>query len=134
MQKIIIHISSIIVTIVALFLTQNKGIRENSLVGVSYLSNKLSSQVSENNEGVRRSDLPMIDYVPDESTAIRVAEAIWLPIYGKSIYTKRPFTARLENDSIWVVEGTLEEDHHGGVPYIEIQKSDCKILMVTHGK
>lgn len=73
------------------------------------------------------------DYVPDKETAIKIAEAIWLPIYGEKIYESKPFEAQLKGDSLWVVEGTLKEKK-GGVPYIEIRKSDCKIIIVTHGK
>ena len=63
------------------------------------------------------------DYVPNAETAIKIAEAVWLPIYGKGICGDKPF-----------VEGTLAKDAKGGVPYIEIQKSDGRILVVTHGK
>lgn len=73
-------------------------------------------------------------YVPDVATAIKIAEAIWLPIYGKGIYDKQPFRASLKNDSIWIVEGSLQPDELGGVPYAEIQKSDCKIIKVIHTK
>ena len=75
------------------------------------------------------------DYVPDKETAIKIAEAIWLPIYGVKIENNKPFIAQLINDnSTWVVEGTLEKGRLGGVPYIEINKKDCRILKVTHGK
>lgn len=73
------------------------------------------------------------DLVPDETTAIKIAEAIWLPIYGEKIYTKKPFVAKLESKKKWIVTGTLQ-NQKGGVPYIEIQKDDGKILMVTHTK
>ena len=72
-------------------------------------------------------------YVPDEATAIRIAEAIWLPIYGDTIYTEKPFKARLEN-RVWIVEGSLPEGHKGGVAEIEIAKDDGKILRVSHSK
>ncbi len=73
------------------------------------------------------------DYVPNEETTVRVAEAIWLPIYGQGIYASRPFHAKLKDSNVWEVEGTLKSAK-GGVPFIEIQKSDCKILKVYHGK
>jgi len=73
------------------------------------------------------------DYVPDKETAIKIAEAIWLPIYGNKINEEKPFVARLKNSNVWIVEGTLKTEV-GGVAYIEIQKKDCKILKVTHGK
>ena len=76
--------------------------------------------------------VPENGFVPDEKTAIKIAEAIWYPIYGDEIYDEKPFKAELK-DSVWVVRGTLNFDV-GGVAYIEIQKSDCKILKVAHGK
>jgi hypothetical protein len=72
--------------------------------------------------------------VPDEKTALKIAEAIWLPVYGENINGNKPFTATLKNDSIWVVTGTLPKGMKGGTPYIEIQRKDCKILALTHGK
>lgn len=73
------------------------------------------------------------DYVRDEPTAIKIAEAIWLPIYGNKVLDKKPFVAKLKDDEIWIVQGT-SKTQKGGVPYIEIRKSDCKVLKVTHGK
>lgn len=74
------------------------------------------------------------NYVPNGETAIKIAEAVLVPIYGKAILQKRPFTAKLINNTFWRVEGTLNSDELGGVPIIEIQKKDCKILNVTHTK
>lgn len=75
------------------------------------------------------------DYVPNAETAISIAEAIWLPIYGEKIYESKPFVAKLKDSSVWVVWGTLNPQYtSGGTPYIEIQKKDCKILKVTHTK
>ena len=74
------------------------------------------------------------NYVPDEVTAKKIAEAIWCPIYGeKQIEAQKPFKVELK-DNIWIVNGTMINNSEGGVAYIEIQKSDCKILKVTHGK
>ena len=86
---------------------------------------------------------PKDGYVPDEQTAIKIAEAIWFPIYGSKIYDEKPYKVKLINKKIWVVEGTLKENlkgmdstiviQKGGVAYIEINKEDCKILKLTHG-
>jgi hypothetical protein len=73
------------------------------------------------------------DLVPDKETAIKIAEAILVPIYGKKIYKQRPFVATLKSPNVWAVEGTLHTTK-GGVAYIEIQKKDCKILKVYHEK
>lgn len=77
---------------------------------------------------------PEIDgYIPDEETAIKIAEAVWLPIYGEKVNDEKPFHAVLQNDSVWIVEGTLHNEL-GGVARAEIQKRDGKILRVIHGK
>ena len=78
--------------------------------------------------------IPVNGRVPNEETAIRIAEAVWLPIYGNDIYNSKPFQARLIGDSIWVVEGTLPEGHLGGVPYAALQKKDGKVLKISHGQ
>jgi hypothetical protein len=78
--------------------------------------------------------LPENGCVPDKDTAQRIAEAVWLPIYGEDISQKKPFRAELIGDSIWAVAGSLPNDMIGGVPYIEIQKSDGKILGIGHSK
>jgi len=79
------------------------------------------------------SDLEKDGYVPNAETAVKVAEAIWLPIYGDKIYNNKPFKATLRNNEVWVVEGTLH-NQRGGIPYAEIQKKDCKVLRVIHSK
>ena len=78
--------------------------------------------------------IPKEGFIPNEATAIKVAEAVWLPIYGDRIYKSKPFKAILQDSTVWIVEGTLKENQKGGYPYIEIQKSDGKILKVTHSK
>ena len=72
--------------------------------------------------------------VPDNETAIRIAEAVWLPIYGDKIYDRKPFRAELISDSIWAVAGSIPSNMLGGVPYIEIQKRDGRILGIGHGE
>lgn len=73
-------------------------------------------------------------YVPDAETAKRIAEAVWLPIYGeKEIANERPFNAIL-SDGIWTVTGSLPYDCCGGVAEIEIRKTDGKIIRVFHGE
>jgi len=75
------------------------------------------------------------NYVPDEKTAIKVAEAIWIPIYGEKVLDKKPFKATISEDgTIWTVKGTVPKGMLGGFPIIEIRKSDCKIIKVFHSK
>jgi DNA-binding XRE family transcriptional regulator len=77
---------------------------------------------------------PEIDgYVPNINTAIKIAESIWLPIYGEEIYEYKPFIAYLKPGNIWRVKGTLHSEK-GGTPIAEIQKSDCKVVLITFEK
>ena len=83
--------------------------------------------------------MPKDGYVPDEKTAIRIAVAVWIPIYGeKEIEGEKPYHAALSN-GIWFVGGSLPKPppghiRVGGVAEAEISKDDGRILRVTHGK
>jgi hypothetical protein len=86
---------------------------------------------------------PKAGYVPDSPTAVRVAEAVLIPVYGeKQIASERPFTATLKDD-VWTVGGTLRCPDGkggmttvcaGGVAVVRIAKSDGRILSMIHGK
>jgi hypothetical protein len=79
---------------------------------------------------------PKEGYVPDEKTAIRIAVAVWIPIYGeKEIEEEKPYQAKLDK-GVWTVEGSLPKGKHvlGGVAVAEIAKDDGCILRVSHGK
>jgi NTF2 fold immunity protein len=77
---------------------------------------------------------PKNGFIPDEATAIRVAEAILDPIYGeKQILTERPFHASL-NDGIWTVSGSLPQGWDGGVATIRIDKKTGTVISYIHGK
>jgi|SRR5947209_3259398 len=85
--------------------------------------------------GAEQSYVPPKGFVPDEQTAVRIAEAVLGPIYGEEqIARERPFTAVLKGE-IWTVEGHLPASQNkGGVALAEISKLDGRILRVTHGK
>ena len=77
---------------------------------------------------------PKAGLVPDEQTAIRIAVAIWEPIYGKeSISRERPYRAVLSN-GIWTVTGSLPQNMVGGVAVAEISQADARVLRVSHGQ
>jgi hypothetical protein len=84
----------------------------------------------------RHSYRPEQGFVPDATTAIAIAEAVWLPIYGKATLDKeRPFRAVLKGD-VWTVEGTFHSPHkdaRGGVAVAEISRIDARIIRVSHG-
>jgi NTF2 fold immunity protein len=73
-------------------------------------------------------------YVPDATTAIKIAEAVWIPIFGKRrLSDEKPFTARLVN-GVWYVAGTLPKGTRGGTAFAEISKETGCIIKVGHGK
>lgn len=96
-------------------------------------SNNILNKSNQDNSPKIEGYVPKAGYVPDMETAIRIAEAVWLPIYGEKILKRKPYRAKL-NGFTWIVEGSLPKGMKGGVPYIEIDKRTCVILKVMHGK
>jgi hypothetical protein len=88
---------------------------------------------------------PKRDYVPNSETAVAIAEAVFIPVYGrKHIESERPFRATLKDD-VWTVAGTLycpdrkpQTDKltscFGGVAVVKISKLDARIISMTHYK
>jgi len=86
---------------------------------------------------------PKDGFVPDPKTAVKIAEAVLIPVYGeKQIESERPFKAVLEN-GVWTVDGTLRcPDVKGGVTTmcfggtaeVKLSKTDGRILKMIHYK
>lgn len=75
---------------------------------------------------------PKNGFVPDEKTAVRIAEAVLTPIYGdEAVIAQRPFSAKLRGTT-WVVTGSLPDNQVGGVAEVRISKRTGEILQVTH--
>jgi hypothetical protein len=82
-------------------------------------------------------------FVPDSATAVEIAEAVLIPVYGrKHIESERPFTATL-SDGVWTVSGTLRCSDGkggtttvcvGGVAAVEISQKDGRIRRMWHSK
>lgn len=79
---------------------------------------------------------PASGYVPDSKTAVKIAEAVLIPVCGeKQIESERPLTATLKN-RVWTVTGTLRcpdgkggttSSCDGGVAEVQISKNDARI-------
>ena len=77
---------------------------------------------------------PVNGLVPNDTVAIKIAEAVWLPLYGKEIYSLRPFYATLDSQTnIWTVN-TSSHSTFGGMIMIKLQKMDGKILIVVRNR
>jgi NTF2 fold immunity protein len=85
--------------------------------------------------GNRSRYVPPNGYVPDEHTAVAIAEAVLVPIYGENlIKAERPFHATIAH-GVWTVMGTLPKGYDvGGVAVLKLSKSDARILQVIHSK
>ena len=67
-------------------------------------------------------------WVPDDLTAMRIAEAVWLPVYGhETVNAQKPFTADLESD-VWTVKGSPPANDAAGALTALISKTDGRII------
>jgi NTF2 fold immunity protein len=82
---------------------------------------------------------PKEGFVPDAKTAVKIAEAVLVPVYGQTkMESERPFTAKLTDD-VWTVYGTLhcpdgKAGCRGGAAEVQISKTDGRILSLTFGR
>src|ERR1700741_4085353 len=102
---------------------------------VLFLAATLSAQSSPPPTSVR---------VPDEATALKIAEPALIKTYGKrQMDNERPLTATLDRGN-WTVGGTLcctDRSGHrtceegmclGGVAVLKLRQRDGKILSINH--
>jgi len=74
--------------------------------------------------------LPKAGVVPDAETAKRIAEAVWLPLYGADVIAEQsPFEAEL-NHNVWIVIGSRESQ--AGL-FVFILQQDGRILSIGRG-
>jgi NTF2 fold immunity protein len=90
-----------------------------------------------------QSNAPKDGFVPDSTTAVKIAEAVLIPVYGKEkVESERPFKAKLEN-GVWTISGTLHCSDgkggaitlcKGGTAEVKVSKADGRILRMFHYK
>ncbi|MGJ4901408.1 NTF2 fold immunity protein [Bradyrhizobium sp. HKCCYLS2058] len=80
---------------------------------------------------------PPKEFVADADTAIAIARAVLIPIYGaEAIQREEPLTARRQGGT-WIVEGTLcggAPNCLGGVAELHLSAQDGRIIYVIHGQ
>jgi hypothetical protein len=86
--------------------------RASTLAAIGFMTISLTAAAQESYK-------PPSGFVPDAATAIGIAAAVWVPIYGKKqIDSEKPYIATLKGD-VWTVVGTFHcpVDRHcvGGV-------------------
>jgi hypothetical protein len=79
--------------------------------------------------------VPDNGFVPDKKTALKIAKAVWLPIYGRRKFLWTKYQVKLVNN-VWYIEGLnmiyLLFGVSGGGPFIKIDKNTGTILDVSH--
>jgi hypothetical protein len=70
--------------------------------------------------------------VPDEQTALKIAEAVLVPIYGRKIMDDKPYIIK-HADGKWTIAGSIPKGFVGGSFHIVIQQRDAKILEIGCG-
>ena len=76
--------------------------------------------------------------VPDEQTAIKIAEAVLFPIYGeKIIRDEKPYVVKLAGGK-WSIDGSMPKSKPdnpvvGGTFHIVISQRDAQVLEIGHG-
>ena len=79
------------------------------------------------------------DAVPNEETALLIAEAVLGSVYGEDTLYTKPYSGTYDRiRNAWIITGNLPEPTegqliNGGVPEIVIGKRDGKILKMYHG-
>jgi hypothetical protein len=88
----------------------------------------------------KKGNRPPSGYVPDAATAVKIAEAVLIPVYGEQkIVSERPFKATLDGD-VWTVAGTLYCGDGksgmcpGGTATVKLSKDDARVLFMIHYK
>src|SRR5262245_10960553 len=74
--------------------------------------------------------LPKTGVVPDTETAKRIAEAVWLPLFGAEVIAEQaPIEAELKHN-VWIVIGSRESQ--AGL-FVFILQQDGRILSIGRG-
>jgi hypothetical protein len=86
----------------------------------------------------KRGYVPKEGFVPNETAALAIAEAVLIPVYGKSVIdSERPFKAVLKSN-VWTITGSVPCDGPpgavcpGGAAELRISKRTGQILFMTH--
>lgn len=82
--------------------------------------------------------VPKEGFVPNETVALAIAEAVLIPVYGKSVIdSERPFKVVLKSN-VWTITGSVPCDGPpgavcpGGAAELRISKRTGQILFMTH--
>lgn len=103
------------------------------IVSSSVLAGTTASDAMKENAN-RAGFQPREGMVPDATTAIAIAIAVWNPVYGeKEIASERPYSAVLKRGE-WTVTRSMSDSWVGGAPTAVIAKKDGRVIKIYHTK
>lgn len=77
-------------------------------------------------------------YIPDEKCLMKIAKAIWIPIYGTKKIMYKKYSVNLDDNNIWTIEGSPILSSfltvHGGGPYLQIDGISGRVIEVSYTK
>lgn len=75
---------------------------------------------------------PRDGFVPNKDTAVAIAYAVALPVYGiEELNREKPFRAELKGGQ-WIVLGTLHKNTSGGTLVVQIDQASGAITYLGH--
>lgn len=79
--------------------------------------------------------IPRNGFIPDRTTATRVAEVLLAAVYGeRQIAHERPFNVALVDSGVWLIWGALPKNSVGGTAVIKLSKRTGQVLYLAHGQ
>ena len=111
--------------------------RKPNVVLVTFISMGIASLAciagGTQSKGANRMETP-VDLKLDETVAVKIAEAIFVKIYGERVLEQKPWKVKMErDDTVFFIEGTLKTTK-GGVAEIRLKRSNAEVISILHGK
>ena len=82
---------------------------------------------------LRTIDLKRYPICRTPNMAAKMAEIVFVNVYGEKVLAERPWHVTDMGDS-YVVTGSLEEGFLGGVAQLKIMKENGAVILYLHGK
>src|SRR5262245_11890322 len=98
------------------------------VIGIAVAYSQVPTETKEN--AVRPKD----GYVPNAETAVKIAEAVLEPVYGKETLNQEKPLKAVQQGDVWRVAGTLPPYSKGGTAVVKISKFSGEILFMGHYK
>jgi len=128
-----ISVFLVVVGVIAFFILWNK--EEDPVANTAATVGSFSYDDYKDENLIQFPSDKILGAVPDAETAREQAESVWVEVYGEQVKFDKPYQVFYdEKNCVWLVQGTLRSNMHGGVANILIDNDTGKVLAVWHGK